>query len=700
MRRYNATSARTLATYMASQDNPEHALCPHFREESFISRKSVKVPPGFHTGRDGSPRAADGGTHSADLGQRESVINQSACQSALYGNQGPSQSKSMPHHTTTTRLSTNSSVAGDWEEPSKTDHKSFVQAVFGTTAFKMVEWLAPRNLQKSTKSTEYAMQSADREAATFEPPDRLQNSDEIASDACPRSSSKSSQSLAISEKSEIANIRETLESVPSQPRQRTPIKSSSTSYSTTPEEKPPLARKSSHLRTSSENMDHSPRTNMTNQPRKLTDNEIHLFPNLKATKQHIVRQALIQSSPVRTAEPTIEFVKTPKGHREAIPRSPNQPKGPAVAPIEDVARALRPIQKPTTSEIQASKHSERQPPQSLSHLPPEIILSICDIFSAYDLNEDSDLLSIKNGQTEDECVLDSGKACLYKQPSLVDPSIRLQWLNFGEQCLFDTLSRPGSLLQSLRKDGKLMDSMSVWCFMLRLTRAAPSLVFDSLWRAAGALFKPPDILTKIYDWAPTRSSELGWQDALSDEDAAHIISICMHTLVAATPFVQDSRQLMNMSRTRSTGSSMLGRDFAMPEAARLCMRYNDAFSTDHALRLARRMFAAIPNRRSFAELMRPHLNIKNDTQTPKDILHLVMETLKEDISLLSLPTFHTGEVAMHELRTTILVLDWARTVMMQDWTGTAEVPSHGSFGGALLTFSTICKLIIFAHIVS
>jgi len=195
VRRYNATSARTLATYMASQDNPEHALCPHFREESFISRKSVKVPPGFHTGRDGSPRAADGGTHSADLGQRESVINQSACQSALYGNQGPSQSKSMPHHTTTTRLSTNSSVAGDWEEPSKTDHKSFVQAVFGTTAFKMVEWLAPRNLQKSTKSTEYAMQSADREAATFEPPDRLQNSDEIASDACPRSSSKSSQSL-------------------------------------------------------------------------------------------------------------------------------------------------------------------------------------------------------------------------------------------------------------------------------------------------------------------------------------------------------------------------------------------------------------------------------------------------------------------------------------------------------------------------
>ena len=54
------------------------------------------------------------------------------------------------------------------EEPANMDHRSFVQNVFGTVAFKMLEWLTPRNLELLVKSQEANVASSKAPAAKRE----------------------------------------------------------------------------------------------------------------------------------------------------------------------------------------------------------------------------------------------------------------------------------------------------------------------------------------------------------------------------------------------------------------------------------------------------------------------------------------------------------------------------------------------------
>ena len=53
--------------------------------------------------------------------------------------------------------------------------------------------------------------------------------------------------------------------------------------------------------------------------------------------------------------------------------------------------------------------------------------------------------------------------------------------------------------------------------------------------------------------------------------------------------------------------------------------------------------------------------------------------------------FPDEERDLHEKRVPTLILDWARTVLLQDWEGAAIVPSDGPFGGALAMMASICK---------
>jgi hypothetical protein len=53
--------------------------------------------------------------------------------------------------------------------------------------------------------------------------------------------------------------------------------------------------------------------------------------------------------------------------------------------------------------------------------------------------------------------------------------------------------------------------------------------------------------------------------------------------------------------------------------------------------------------------------------------------------------FSFPDRALHETRVPILLLDWARAVMLNDWNGSPEVPGDGPFGGALALIEAICK---------
>jgi hypothetical protein len=138
--------------------------------------------------------------------------------------------------------------------------------------------------------------------------------------------------------------------------------------------------------------------------------------------------------------------------------------------------------------------------------------------------------------------------------------------------------------------------------------------------------------------------------------------------------------------------AIAARDESSLEPSALCLQYEDAFTNDLALRLARRVFAAISTRRRFTELLNLQLDLRKDERPQPDVLETVLGTLKFlDVDSPPILDFEDDERDLHENRVPTLMLDWARTVMLQGWEGAAEVPSDGPFGGALATMAAICK---------
>jgi hypothetical protein len=363
----------------------------------------------------------------------------------------------------------------------------------------------------------------------------------------------------------------------------------------------------------------------------------------------------------------------------------------------DLEQTSREPPKQTLETVQPAPVKNVALPQSLSRLSIEIIELICDILQLDNTYEDHSLHPRKIDESmkryrNHEMVLKRNSSQL--TPSAYPSSLKKMWQSFIEQALFDVLSNPDSLLQSFRNNENLFDTQTLWYLMLRMTRVAPSLVFDSLWNVTGTLFRPPEKLENAYDWAKEPlSSGIATNRAVSNFDAAQIMNICLHALVAAAPLVSDARQLANMSRIRSYGFTTLGRaQSSALEPTALCLQYDDAFTNDLALRLARRLFAAIPTRRRYAELLELQQEVRSDEKREPDILEAVLATLKyPDLGTPSILNFSDSERDLHEKRVPTLILDWARTVMLQDWEGTAEVPGDGPFGGALAMMAAICE---------
>jgi len=274
------------------------------------------------------------------------------------------------------------------------------------------------------------------------------------------------------------------------------------------------------------------------------------------------------------------------------------------------------------------------------------------------------------------------------------------WISFIEQSLFYVLSSPKALLGTFSEEGRpLVDTQTLWYCMMRLIHAKSSLVFDSLWIAAADLY-PPRELWPIYDWAkktPTYQAE-GIVNCTPDE-AARLMSICLHALIAAVPYTRDSAQLFALSRIRSYGVSSVQSRGIPAESVDLYLRTDDAFSDELILRLARRLFAAIPVRRQYQELLGP--NEMGNTGRPSipDILELVLAPLNFlDIEVPPILAFTPEDREIHEKRAPTLMIDWARTIMLLDWTGGAEVSADGAFGGALAMMSAICESqVVYIH---
>jgi hypothetical protein len=423
-------------------------------------------------------------------------------------------------------------------------------------------------------------------------------------------------------------------------------------------------------------------------------------------KRRMSRQTLITSPKMHVSEPApslheMEYVPVtsiPESKEPPVSRSDSRlgrevdsnesqvhaepvPKLPPIPPVKDIVL-----------------------PQSLSYLSIEAIELLCDIMQLDGTSEKHFLQPHEIGK---ELKRQRGhEAPLHRSFSVQSnseypSSAKQQWRSFIEQSFFDVLSKPDSLLKSFSDEqGRLFDTQTIWYLMLRMTRVAPSLVFDSLWNVAGTLFRPPQNLEAAHDWATDSDPQKSLSSAsVSNQDAAQALNICLHALVAAAPLISDARQLANMSRIRSYGLAMLGRESSSLEPATLCLQYEDAFTNELAVRLARRLFSAIRTRRRFTELFELQNNARADVIHEPDVLETILGTLKFlDLGTPPILNFPDSERDLHEKRVPTVILDWARSVMLQDWSGGAEVLSDGPFGGALATMAAICKFHLILHL--
>ncbi|KAE8445104.1 hypothetical protein EG329_013706 [Mollisiaceae sp. DMI_Dod_QoI] len=709
VRRYNATSARTLAVYLASQDNPEQGLCHHKSAErpAALSDKPPKLKPVSENGtRESSPLPSLTRRTSGRDARIHVSVGSSNTPEDNTGSEKTRRSNSI-EDIFARRLESDLSAV---EDTTTVDHRSFIQNVFGTVAFKMVEWLTPRNLELLARSQEKPA-SSPKTVPNLPSSSPLVEGKPLTGHKIQErkhdsSLKKNAEDKITASEPEAGDHPVTLETQP-----KTPVLPKSAPKSSQ-EPKPCLVESKPTTETATRSPLDSNRhrrsyempgsRGILNKTSKLSETvpDVTPFPPqgfIPTPKQRLSRQSLITSPKMQITElpPVHEIKPLPVGSVTEPSDSTEQTQDEATIEPKPEEASKVPVTGPKETSCPKAAIREISLPQSLSSMSIEMVEFLCDIFQwegifeqhlfyPQDIPERS-----RNTHTSLKRQHRLGLKTIQESTQT-----KKQWKLFVEQAFFDVLSKPDSLIQSFSDDkSTLFDTQSIWYLMLRMTRVAPSLVLDSLWNAAGTLFRPPEKLEEAYDWMKdTELQKSPTQQSVSNHDAAQVINICLHALVAIAPLVTDPRQLANLSRVRSYGLAMLGRESAFLEPLALCLQYEDAFTNELAVRLARRIFSVIPIRRRFTELLELQKDIRIEANHDPDMLETVLGSLKYfDSGTPSTINFTDQERDMHEKRVPTLLLDWARTIMLQDWQGSADVPSDGPFGGALAMMAAIYK---------
>lgn len=710
IRRYNVTSARVLAVYMASQDNPQNALCPALR--------TPKLPPAaidslvFY--RKSGLHHADERIRSAGKDRRQNLISDSTAKNRPVrvsakvhlrpGSLEADSDKDKP-----TCSSEVDDIPGPksprfdvTERPTGKDYRSFAANMFGTVAFKMLEWLTPNALGDMHETAcdlqkDHPCESGDlsaskprrRRPSPASKPRRRSTSPNVAGDADANEFSIAEDAKSL-DKSSNSKIESRSDGKPDD--------------AVTNGQQPGNVRRNSNARV---------RTNSSAQPRRQMSLDTYSTETLGDESMTGLRSPRLSGIQVDKATKSIksnnpslarsvpsvsaaDYFDESRSDNETSPRPyvdrlKRQESRENVPPQMD--RLVSPATQPqrTPSEASTSDLSTDVPdqnaeltydsflPQTISFLNVDIVDFICDVLQEDDTREQSLLEPCEVSRSlVGSCKRRIKLRRRSKTRRVSSHALKLEWKLFIEQSIFYTLSDPHVLIHSFTNKGELLDSQTIWYCLLRMTRVAPSLVYHCLWLSAAHLFAPPKSVQSLR--SPTARLFPRQKLSLTNSEAGCLVSICLHALIAALPVVSEKSQITDMSRLRSQGLSLAA---SGGQCVELCLQYDDAFSHDLAMRLARRLLAAITTRRYFDDMLEQEAAFGEDTSAEPDVL----AALFGQLDALSI----SNEETVHETRMSTFLLDWARAVMFQEWDGSPEVPGDGSFGGALVLIDAICE---------
>ncbi|KAI1380278.1 hypothetical protein F4677DRAFT_406315 [Hypoxylon crocopeplum] len=708
VRRYNPTSARTLAIFLASQDDADSRLCPFIqppvgpsdavRSLLFGPRYTASSGDGLDTAYRGSGHKVKPvrGISSGLAPKRRQTRRSTRSPSAQTSRKGSTQNQneqsedemdngeasSLPDTTHGIRIA---------EKSVSKDYRSFAANVFGTVAFKMLEWLTPNNMEAMSEKVAAVDDHSYITGETRACPSPSSDQDGKTSLPSTPTIPESEDQGKVRDSSEVHRYAASGLYQRAHPEHR-PVSTTNLQGPSSHQRRNSNAR----IRTSSVSKSQA-RTVPEPLVESMTDDTGPLSPSIHSPQAEKISKGLVRPPPMArtTSQVTSSDVDAMLEREDSEPASPHSHVNRHHLPMDGAngeetsssAGTVRSLDvsdehhgTPVTSDkVESTSELDCYLPQSLSRLNLQAVNFICDVLQE-DATSERHLLeppTISGSARRSSSRLKSWKRKRRFQATYPQ-NLKLQWKLFAEQSIFHVLSDPRALLDSFTNSNGMVDSQTLWYCMLRLTRVAPSLVFDSLWIALAGLFAPPKTLQTAR--SPTLKIFPGSQMSFTNAETASLMSVCFHALVAAAPLVTDSRQLNDMSRIRAHGLTLAGGGAVARQPVSLCLQYEDVFTDDMALRLARRLLRVIPTRRHFDELIELDLELEDRIKEP-DVLEILLSQLES--STQSVLNFSKAERSMHEKRVPILLLDWARAVMLHEWEGKPDVSGDGPFGGAL-----------------
>ncbi|CAG8152356.1 unnamed protein product [Penicillium nalgiovense] len=701
-RRYTELSARTLACYLASLDDPETGLClnvpkppPQLTAEDYhrISLRRTRTLEAQTAAANRSPKPDQYDEyHSAGDASRPSQ-NRSAVPRVKGGGSssqtrtGSSYIRALDHTA----------------EQQLKDPKSFTQNLFDTISLRMVEWLP---LCRATDTLEPKSEASAPGAANHPSTTEKHH---CHADKVP------DRDLKIPGGSTLVNQPS------SQPR--TPSSRTSGSQTSAVE----LKFQNQHVkRLSVSEVDHwrqGPRSSPDDKRKpefnkKLpvaSSDEFVRLPSPPALKhrpqKHRGRIGDVDSVPLKEhrknprrvswdSQKLLDEISPINSKRSREPMPPLRPLPPSVtqSPSERKTKQAPVQNAPDTIPLA----------QTVTHLTPEIIdgLSQVMIRSA----EDADCWEEELNRIQ--C------AGSFEQPDWRFATMRQREVfPFVAQSAFFVFSSPSQILRSFSSESTDMtgapfsrlDVSRLRLSLQRLFTICPwDIALDSLWSSLDKLFVPPRGFTSsgrpsrrssrsstmtgpaAPPVVPRRISESASEDHLSDPDAAYIATIALFALVSFVPNI-DLGTWKAVVRMRAAGSVASLSDMRrLPSKnAQQAIEMTDRFEHELGLRLISRLVRALTARLAYHEISKTRQVYSLDVpkQRRVSVLDRVVDYLSEH------HVSHTAgsDEPAGSISPASLIVEWLRTLFLREWDGNPEMARSSPAGGAIQILASMYK---------
>ena len=197
--------------------------------------------------------------------------------------------------------------------------------------------------------------------------------------------------------------------------------------------------------------------------------------------------------------------------------------------------------------------------------------------------------------------------------------------------------------------------------------------------------------------------------SIDDESAAHIFNIVLAALVATIPY-GTAGMWKEVARLRSLGHVAPETSISGGLKPTQCLlKVMDAFGDEMALALMTRLIKAFASRRCWVNTLRtrdednpkPATNGHGDSKFADLIIRYLRASAPRDDINVSRRVNPLGHIfdcdsrsrleAGYEYSFSAIVLEWARSVLLEEWDGRGDVSKWGVVGGALDFMSCICR---------